>query len=101
LDGRAAVVGRDERDQLIGVPPRRRDGAVDQATGGRHDRQAVGDAAVEQTLDRVRVRIGVGLRHAQRLTQAPGRSAADRAAVTAAQPSYTWLYTVSGGSSSM
>ena len=69
LDGCAPVVGRDERHQLAGLASGRRDGPLHEAAGRRDDREAVGDAARVETLDRVGVQVGVDRRHGQRLTQ--------------------------------
>src|SRR5262249_51229795 len=92
LHRRAAVVGRDERDQLVAGPARGRDGALDQTPGGRNDREPVGDAALEEALDRVSVWIVVGLWHAQEANtgaRAVGRRIGCEA--TAANTRAQWL----------
>src|SRR5256885_16941299 len=53
LDGGAAVVRRDEPDQLVGPAARRGDRALDAPTGRRHHGQAVGDPARVELLDRI------------------------------------------------
>jgi hypothetical protein len=53
LDGGLAVVGRQHRDHLLRVAARVLQHRDDALRRGRHHRQAVGDAAVEEGLERI------------------------------------------------
>ena len=62
LDSRAAVVGRNQRDQLVAGAPRGRDRPVDAGARRRDDRQAVGHATGVELLDRIGIHVWDGHR---------------------------------------
>jgi hypothetical protein len=56
LDGGAAEIRRHQRDQLAGLTARARDHRGDALARGRNDGKAVGDAALEESLEGILLR---------------------------------------------